>query len=168
MKRKESLAKDMTSKTKDLETQIATIEKEVGDLRKQLDGRKETIEQLTKESRDAEEEKAKLDDERRCFVPSAKVHFVNQIGNCGDLKQRYRPKKTVEKTSFERLNSNCTIPWIETFKPVSMLPLVSPKISIYPDTMGLSTNSLHSPTTDIVLQQKSLPAQGQFPIGVIR
>ena len=69
MKRKESLAKDMTSKTKDLETQISAIEKEVGDLRKQLDGRKETIEQLTKDSRDAEEEKAKLDDERRYFCP---------------------------------------------------------------------------------------------------
>jgi phage shock protein A len=65
MKRKESLAKEMTSKTKDLENQISAIEKEVGAVRTQLDGRKEAIEELARESRDAEEEKAKLDDERR-------------------------------------------------------------------------------------------------------
>ena len=65
MKRKDHLFKDMTSKAKDLEKQIGNIESETLELRAQLDGRKETIDQLTKECRDAEEEKAKLDDERR-------------------------------------------------------------------------------------------------------
>jgi septal ring factor EnvC (AmiA/AmiB activator) len=65
MKRKDQLFKDMTSKTKDLETQIANVEFETQELRAQLDGRKETIDKLTKECREAEEEKAKLDDERR-------------------------------------------------------------------------------------------------------
>jgi septal ring factor EnvC (AmiA/AmiB activator) len=65
MKRKTHLFKDMTSKAKDIETQIANVESETLELRAQLDGRKETIDQLTKECRDAEDEKAKLDDERR-------------------------------------------------------------------------------------------------------
>jgi septal ring factor EnvC (AmiA/AmiB activator) len=65
MKRKDHLFKDMTSKTKDLETQIGHVESDIHDLRGQLDGRKQTIEDLTKECREAEEEKAKLDDERR-------------------------------------------------------------------------------------------------------
>ena len=65
MKRKEILLKDMSSKSKDLETQIDNVETETRELRTQLDGRKETIDQLTKECRDAEEEKARLDDERR-------------------------------------------------------------------------------------------------------
>jgi len=65
MKRKDHLLKDMTSKAKDLETQIGNVESETFELRAQLDGRKETIDQLTKECREAEEDKAKLDDERR-------------------------------------------------------------------------------------------------------
>jgi structural maintenance of chromosome 3 (chondroitin sulfate proteoglycan 6) len=65
MRRKDHLYKDMTSKAKDLESQISNVEAETRELRAQLDGRKETIDQLTKECRDAEEEKAKLDDERR-------------------------------------------------------------------------------------------------------
>jgi structural maintenance of chromosome 3 (chondroitin sulfate proteoglycan 6) len=65
MKRKDHLFKDMTSKTKDLEKQISNVEAETGELRAQLDGRKETIEELAAECREAEEEKAKLDDERR-------------------------------------------------------------------------------------------------------
>lgn len=65
MKRKDQLYKDMTSKTKDLETQISGVEQESRDLRAQLDGRKATIEELSAECREAEDEKAKLDDERR-------------------------------------------------------------------------------------------------------
>ena len=65
MKRKDQLFKETTAKTKDLETQISNVEFETHEFRAQLDGRKETIDQLNKESREAEEERAKLDDERR-------------------------------------------------------------------------------------------------------
>lgn len=65
MKRKDHLFKDMTSKTEDLEKQISNVEAETRGLRAQLDGRKETIEELAAECREAEDEKAKLDDERR-------------------------------------------------------------------------------------------------------
>ena len=68
MKRKDHLFKDMTSKTKDLEKQISNVEAETHELRAQLDGRKETIEELAAECREAEEEKAKLDDERRYSI----------------------------------------------------------------------------------------------------
>jgi len=57
--------KDVTSKAKDLENQIIRVVDETYDLRAKLDGRKETIDQLARESKEAEEEKAKLDDERR-------------------------------------------------------------------------------------------------------
>lgn len=56
----------MTSKTQDLEQQIHTTESEIYELRAQFDGRKQTIDDLSREFRQAEEEKAKLDDERRC------------------------------------------------------------------------------------------------------
>jgi len=65
MKRKEQLFKDMTFKTKDLETQINEVEQVSRDLRAQLDGRKTAIEELNQECREAEDEKTKLDDERR-------------------------------------------------------------------------------------------------------
>jgi septal ring factor EnvC (AmiA/AmiB activator) len=124
MKRKESLAKEMTSKTKDLENQISAIEKEVGAVRTQLDGRKEAIEELARESRDAEEEKAKLDDERRYSPTLFSIPFAHHVENYGGLKQRFRRKRIAPKTSFERLNNNCTTQWIEMFKPASPLPLV--------------------------------------------
>jgi septal ring factor EnvC (AmiA/AmiB activator) len=93
MKRKDHLYKDMSSKAKDLETQIKNVETETLELRAQLDGRKEAIDQLTKECRDAEEEKAKLDDERRYTL----AMLLLIAGNYGDLKQRLLPKKTVLK-----------------------------------------------------------------------
>jgi septal ring factor EnvC (AmiA/AmiB activator) len=65
MKRKEQLFKDMTFKTKDLEKQINEVEQVSRDLRAQLDGRKTAIEELNQECREAEDEKTKLDDERR-------------------------------------------------------------------------------------------------------
>jgi septal ring factor EnvC (AmiA/AmiB activator) len=65
MKRKDQLYKDMTSKTQDLETQISDVEQESRSLRAQVDGRKTAIEELSTECREAEDEKSKLDDERR-------------------------------------------------------------------------------------------------------
>ena len=65
MKRKDHLSKDMTTKSADLENQIKTVESEITDLRAKLDGRKTAIEDLSAECREAEETKAKLDDERR-------------------------------------------------------------------------------------------------------
>jgi septal ring factor EnvC (AmiA/AmiB activator) len=124
MKRKESLAKEMTSKTKDLENQISAIEKELGAVRTQLDGRKEAIEELARESRDAEEEKAKLDDERRYSPTLFSIQLAHHVENYGGLKQRFRRKRIAPKTSFERPNNNCTTQWIEMFKPASPLPLV--------------------------------------------
>jgi septal ring factor EnvC (AmiA/AmiB activator) len=114
LKRKDHLFKDMTSKAKDLETQIRNIESETLELRSQLDGRKETIDQLTRECRDAEEEKAKLDDERRYNL----IPLLLNAGNFGDLKQRLLLKKIVQKRNSEKLNSNYTTPWTEMFKLV--------------------------------------------------
>jgi septal ring factor EnvC (AmiA/AmiB activator) len=102
MKRKDNLLKDMTSKSKDLETQIDNVESETRDLRAQLDGRKETIDQLTKECRDAEEEKAKLDDERRYISLDSELI----TGSCGDSRPRSQQKRIVQKTSCEKLNTN--------------------------------------------------------------
>jgi uncharacterized coiled-coil DUF342 family protein len=68
MKRKDQLFKDMTSKAKDLETQIDTVDTETHEMRAKLDGRKTTIDELNAECREAEEQKAKLDDERRYIL----------------------------------------------------------------------------------------------------
>ena len=114
MKRKDNLLKDMTSKSKDLEKQIGNVESETHDLRAQLDGRKETIDQLTKECRYAEEEKAKLDDERRSIFSRSELI----VGSYGDLKPRSQPRKIARKTSCEKRNISYTIPWIEMFKLV--------------------------------------------------
>ena len=70
MKRKEQLFKDMSSKAQDLETQIDRVEADTLDMRARLDGRKATIDELSAECRDAEEGKAKLDDERRYTLVS--------------------------------------------------------------------------------------------------
>jgi septal ring factor EnvC (AmiA/AmiB activator) len=114
MKRKDNLLKDMTSKSKDLEKQIGNVESETHDLRAQLDGRKETIDQLTKECRYAEEEKAKLDDERRYIFPSSELI----IGSYGDLRPRFQLRRIARKTNCEKLNINYTILWTEMFKLV--------------------------------------------------
>jgi structural maintenance of chromosome 3 (chondroitin sulfate proteoglycan 6) len=68
MKRKDQLLKDMTSKAQDLETQIGNVESDTLEMRAKVDGRKTTIDELSAECREAEEEKAKLDDERRYFL----------------------------------------------------------------------------------------------------
>jgi len=93
MKRKDQLFKEMTSKTKDLESQIANVETETLELRGQLDGRKETIDQLNKECREAEEERAKLDDERRYNLKLTQLI----LGNYGDLKPKCRLKKILRR-----------------------------------------------------------------------
>lgn len=69
--RKQSLHKDMSSKIQTLETQIANVESEFRELRARLDGRKEAIEQLNAETREADETRAKLDDERRYPSPNS-------------------------------------------------------------------------------------------------
>jgi peptidoglycan hydrolase CwlO-like protein len=65
MKRKDQLLKDMTSKAEDLESQIGNVESDTLEMRARLDGRKAAIDELIAECRETEEEKAKLDDERR-------------------------------------------------------------------------------------------------------
>lgn len=65
VKRKDQLLKDMTSKAQDLDTQIGNVESDTLEMRAKVDGRKATIDELSAECREAEEEKAKLDDERR-------------------------------------------------------------------------------------------------------
>jgi structural maintenance of chromosome 3 (chondroitin sulfate proteoglycan 6) len=65
MKRKGQLLKDMSTKAGDLESQIHNVDNDITELRGKLDGRKNTIEELSADYRDAEDAKAKLDDERR-------------------------------------------------------------------------------------------------------
>jgi septal ring factor EnvC (AmiA/AmiB activator) len=112
MKRKDHLLKDMTSKTKDLETQIGDVETETHELRAQLDGRKEAIEELSAEFREAEEEKVKLDDERRYPI----IQRSLRSGSCGDLRPRHLLKRMLRRRSSGKRNSCCIIRWTGTSK----------------------------------------------------
>jgi septal ring factor EnvC (AmiA/AmiB activator) len=112
MKRKDHLLKDMTSKTKDLEMQIGDVENETQELRAQLDGRKEAIEELSAEYREAEEEKVKLDDERRYAI----IQRSLISGNYGDLRPRHLLKRKPRKRNSGKRNNSCIIPWTGTSK----------------------------------------------------